>query len=88
MKLFKLNRFICFIAIRAPISKGNITLYDLSTSLPLDDTKIVKVSLTGSEILAALEYSVHRLVILQFCTSFIDFPRITFTSYHLNTIIS
>lgn len=49
-------------AIRAPIFKGNITLYDLSTSLPLDDTKIAKVNLTGSEILEALEYSVHRLV--------------------------
>lgn len=51
-----------YIGIRTSISKGDITLYDLSTALPFDDTNIVKVMLNGSEIEAALEHSVHRLV--------------------------
>lgn len=46
--------------IRASIDKGNITLYDLSATFPFDDTKIVKVILTGNELLDVLEHSIHR----------------------------
>lgn len=50
--------------IRASIAKGNITLYDLNMAYPFEHTKMAKVFLTGADLLAVLEHSIHRYILV------------------------
>lgn len=52
-------QLIFMTGIRTSVENGNISYYDLTTVLPFDD-EIQLITVTGEEILEALEHSVAR----------------------------